>query len=85
MTVGEDGHGLANTINHLYGAHQVNPLVESLYLVTNACNHEEYGGVAGFFDDIGRFPREYGSNFAWLIAPEVSGPRMSRFVFLQVI
>ena len=60
--MGEDGHGLSNTINLLYSAHQVNPLVESLYLVTNACNHEEYGGVAGFFDDVGRFPREYDSN-----------------------
>lgn len=59
MTIGAGGHGLANTVNHLYDAHQVNPLLQSLFLVTNTCNHDEYGGVAGFFDDIGRFPREY--------------------------
>jgi hypothetical protein len=57
-TIGEGGHGLAGTINHLYSAHQVNPLLESLYVVTNACNHEEYGGKAGFFDDVGHFSRE---------------------------
>jgi hypothetical protein len=59
FTVGVGEHALSSVIKCLYTAHQANPLVESLYLVTNALNHDEYAGPAGFFDDVGRFPRDW--------------------------
>jgi hypothetical protein len=69
ITIGPKGHCLASTINQLYNAHQASPLLESLYLVTNKCNHDEYAGKAGFFDDVGRFPRECASLLAVLTCP----------------
>lgn len=59
ITVGEGGHSLASVTNALHGVHQCRPLTDSLYLVTNSQNHDEYAGVADFFDDIGRFSREW--------------------------
>lgn len=59
ITVGEGGHSLASVTNALHTVHQCNPLTQSLFLVTNAQNHDEYAGRAGFFDDIGRFSREW--------------------------
>lgn len=57
ITVGEGGHSLASVTNALHTVHQCSPLTDSLYLVTNTQNHDEYAGAAGFFDDIGRFSR----------------------------
>lgn len=59
ITVGEGGHSLASVTNALHTVHQCSPLTDSLYLVTNTQNHDEYAGAAGFFDDIGRFSRDW--------------------------
>lgn len=59
ITVGEGGHSLASVTNALHTVNQCNPLTDSLFLVTNVQNHDEYAGPAGFFDDIGRFSREW--------------------------
>lgn len=53
------GEALATVIKHLLSVHQCNPLTQSLYLVTNAANHDEYAGAAAFFDTVGRFPKEW--------------------------
>ena len=58
QNVGSDP-ALATVLAHLLHVHQVNPLTHSLYMVTNAANHEEYVGRAAFFDTIGRFPKEW--------------------------
>lgn len=59
IAAGTTGHALEETIKHLYQAHQCNPMEQSVWLVCNDRDRAEYGGPAGFFDDCGRFPREW--------------------------
>ena len=56
---GGSPESLAATIAHLLSVHQCNPLTQALLVVTNEANREEFAGPAGFFDTIGRFPREW--------------------------
>jgi len=56
---GGGGHALATVINHLYGSHQCCPLTESLWLVTNEPDQEEYAREGGFFDNMGKFSRNW--------------------------